>query len=181
MTCNAYAIKNAPNFPSRLDRFVRPSLSESIRRMPNLYDRTEYPSDMTQRQWDAIDPLLPAEAERGRTRENSLREVVNAINYRWTTGCSWRMLPHDYPAWQTVYSYYRFWQSQGLLGEIRRILLSRKLRDRSDNRAPDIPVSSSPDKHPSSSESPTPFRETSSPRLRVSNWPTESVWSPRRS
>jgi len=69
--------------------------------------RIPYPSDMSQAQWDAIDLLLPCEAERGRMRENSLREVVNAINYRWTTGCSWRMLPHDFPTWQTVYSHYR--------------------------------------------------------------------------
>lgn len=149
--------------------------------MPKLNDRTSYPSDMSQAQWDAIDLLLPGDSERGRARENSLREIVNAINYRWTTGCSWRMLPHDFPVWQTVYSYYRLWQSQGLLGELRSILLSRKRRDRSELRAPNIPASTSPDRPFSTSESPKRLRESSPPRLTSSHWPTEPVWSPRRS
>jgi transposase len=143
--------------------------------------RISYPSDMNQAQWDAIDLLLPCDAERGRTRENSLREVVNAINYRWSTGCSWRMLPHDYPTWQTVYSYYRIWQSKGLLGEMRRILISRKFRDRSTSRMPEMPTTTNPDSLPNSTDYAKPVTESLSDRLTTSAWPAESSWSPRRS
>jgi transposase len=36
-----------------------------------------------------------------------LREVLNAIRYLARTGCGWRMLPKDFPAWQTVYWWFR--------------------------------------------------------------------------
>lgn len=143
--------------------------------------KTPYPSDMNQAQWDAIDLLLPGDAERGRTRENSLREVVNAINYRWTTGCSWRMLPHDFPMWQTVYSYYRTWQSLGLLGDMRTILISRKFRDRSTSRMSEMPSKTNPEKPQSQTDYPKPVYDSVSDRLTTSAWPPESSWSPRRS
>ena len=41
------------------------------------------------------------------------REVVNCILYVLRTGCPWRMLPHDLPAWQTVYKYFRRWTLDG--------------------------------------------------------------------
>ena len=41
------------------------------------------------------------------------REIVNAIFYVLRTGCQWRMLPHDLPPWQTVYTYFRNWRRDG--------------------------------------------------------------------
>lgn len=67
-----------------------------------------------------------ASAGRGRPRIVSMREVVNAMNYRWRTGCTWRMLPHDFPAWATVYAYFRQWRRDGRLPEIRALLLERE-------------------------------------------------------
>lgn len=87
--------------------------------------RRRYPSDLTDAQWWEIDPLLPLGYERGRHRTTDLREVVNAINYRWNTGCTWRMLPHDFPPWGTIYTYYRRFLRDGTLGEIRDVLLRR--------------------------------------------------------
>ena len=87
--------------------------------------RPPYPSDITDGQWKQIEPIIPPESERGRHRRTEMREVVNAINYRWTTGCVWRMLPHDFPPWATVYTYARRWRSDGTLGQIREILLRR--------------------------------------------------------
>ena len=46
----------------------------------------------------------------GRKRTIDLREVCNALNYFNRTGCQWRLLPHDFPAWQTVYYYFRKWR-----------------------------------------------------------------------
>jgi putative transposase len=66
-----------------------------------------YPSDLTDEQWQAIEPLLPQRSRTGRRRSVDLREVVNAIRYLVRSGCEWRMLPHDFPPWQTVYWWFR--------------------------------------------------------------------------
>lgn len=101
--------------------------------------RRRYPSDLNDEQWRRvarmIDPhglttneedLEVATSGRGRPRIVSMREVVNAMNYRWRTGCTWRMLPHDFPAWATVYAYFRQWRRDGRLPEIRALLLERE-------------------------------------------------------
>ena len=82
-------------------------------------------------QWDRVCRLLDpvdtaAENGRGRPRTVCVREVLNAINYRWRTGCTWRMLPHDFPAWATVYAYYRQWRTVGVLAELRAVLMERE-------------------------------------------------------
>ncbi len=92
--------------------------------------RRAYPSDVSDAQWRRIEPLFPQAKPRGRHREIDLREVVNAIHYRWTTGCVWRMLPHDFPAWGTVYTYFRNWQRDETLRRLRDQLLKPKLRMR---------------------------------------------------
>ncbi|BEU68036.1 IS5-like element ISMac15 family transposase [Ralstonia pseudosolanacearum] len=79
-----------------------------------------YPSDLTDIEWVAVQPLLPRAAVRGRRRECDLREVVNALRYLVRAGCGWRMLPHDFPPWQTVYWWFR---------RLMRRLLFRTLHD----------------------------------------------------
>jgi putative transposase len=46
----------------------------------------------------------------GRPRIHSLREILNAIFYVLRSGCQWRLLPHDFPRWPTVYHYFRKWR-----------------------------------------------------------------------
>ncbi len=72
-----------------------------------------YPSDLTDRQWDCIKELIPAAKPGGRPRELDMRAVINGILYLVTTGCQWRMLPHEYPAWQSVYTYFQQWRDDG--------------------------------------------------------------------
>lgn len=93
--------------------------------------RSPYPSDLTDDQWHRLEPLLPPIPEAGRNRLISPRQVANAINYRWETGCAWRMLPHDFPAWQTVYAYFRTWQKAGLIRQLREMLLEPRPKKRS--------------------------------------------------
>jgi Putative transposase of IS4/5 family (DUF4096) len=52
-----------------------------------------YASDTTDEEWALIEPQIPPPASCGRTRETSMREVVNAIFYIAQTGCQWRLLP----------------------------------------------------------------------------------------
>ncbi len=74
--------------------------------MPNQI----YPSDLTDSQWEHIKDLLPAAKHLGRPRELEMRQVVNAILYVVVGGIQWRMLPRDFPKWQSVYYYFRQWR-----------------------------------------------------------------------
>ena len=74
---------------------------------------SDYPGDLTESEWCLLQPLLPPPALRGRPRCWSLRHIVNAIFYLLRAGCAWRLLPHDYPPWPTVYHYFREWQRTG--------------------------------------------------------------------
>ena len=76
-------------------------------------ERIPYPSDVTDGQWKLIAPSIPPPKPGGRPRENDMREVVNAMLYVVRTGCSWRQLPHDFPPWETVYRYFRSFESDG--------------------------------------------------------------------
>jgi len=66
-----------------------------------------YPTDLTDEEWAWIVPLLPKPSKRGRKPEVDLREVLNAIRYMTRSGGGWRMLPKDFPPWQTVYWWFR--------------------------------------------------------------------------
>jgi putative transposase len=72
-----------------------------------------YPTDLTDRQWDCIKELIPPAKPGGRPRTLEMRAVVNAILYIVVSGCQWRMLPREYPAWQSVYTYFRQWCDDG--------------------------------------------------------------------
>jgi transposase len=78
--------------------------------------RKRYTSDLTDAEWVELGPLLPPKKPVGRAREVNLREVLNAIYYRADNGVKWRNLSSDFPAWQTVYTYFRTWvQVVGLI------------------------------------------------------------------
>lgn len=72
-----------------------------------------YPTDMTDRQWNHIRRLIPPAKPGGRPRELDMRLVVNAIFYVVVGGIQWRMLPKEYPKWQSVYYYFRLWRDDG--------------------------------------------------------------------
>ena len=76
-------------------------------------DTNSYPSDLTDGQWQLIVPLLPKAKPGGRPRKVDLRRVVNGILYMARGGCSWRMLPHDFGPWSTVYDYFRKYRRDG--------------------------------------------------------------------
>jgi putative transposase len=69
--------------------------------------RRPYLTDLTDAEWECIEGLLPTPENEGRPRLHSLREILNAIFYVVRSGCAWRLLPHDFPPWKTVYHYFR--------------------------------------------------------------------------
>ena len=76
-----------------------------------------YETDLSDPQWHLLRRFLPAAKKRGRPR-TSLREVLNAILYLVKTGAQWRLLPKNFPPWQTVYHHFRQWTRNGLLARL---------------------------------------------------------------
>ena len=87
--------------------------------------RKPYDSDLTDEQWYLLQPFLEQrDAQgRGRPRRVATREVVNAIVYLNKTGCQWRSLPHDFPAWSVVYYYFSKWRKAGVWAEVNHALV----------------------------------------------------------
>jgi putative transposase len=75
--------------------------------------RRAYQTDLSDAEWSYIEPHIPAPKAPGRPRLHPLREILDAIFYVLRSGCAWRLLPHDFPPWKTVYHYFRFWRLNG--------------------------------------------------------------------
>jgi putative transposase len=84
--------------------------------------RKPYATDLTDAQWQLVEPLIPAAKPGGRDRTTNMREVINAIQYFLRTGCGWRHLPHDFPPHGTVWWYYWSWRQDGTWVQIHDVL-----------------------------------------------------------
>src|SRR5215210_6291609 len=69
--------------------------------------RRAYQTDLSDEEWEVLEPLLPIPQAPGRLRLHPLREILDAVFYIVRGGCAWRLLPHDFPPWKTVYHYFR--------------------------------------------------------------------------
>ena len=87
--------------------------------------RKPYPTDLSDAEWNYIQPHLPAPKGHGRPRIHDLREILDAVFYVLKSGCQWRLLPHDFPRWPTVYHYFRKWRIDGTWEWINRALRER--------------------------------------------------------
>jgi putative transposase len=76
--------------------------------------RKAYPSDLTDKQWALLKPLIPAAKSGGAPRTVDMREVLNTLFYQARTGCQWDMLPHDLLPKSTVFDYLQRWQKDGI-------------------------------------------------------------------
>jgi putative transposase len=76
--------------------------------------RKPYPTDLSDAQWSRLQSCLPTPKAQGRPRTHSLRDVLDAIFYVLKSGCHWRLLPHDFPPWSTVYYHFRRFRLSGL-------------------------------------------------------------------
>jgi putative transposase len=77
----------------------------------------KYDTDLTDEQFAWVEPFLPRPKKMGRPPAD-LRAVLNAILYLVRTGCQWRLLPHDFPPWSTVHTWYRRWRTDGTWAKI---------------------------------------------------------------
>src|ERR1044071_4006168 len=81
-------------------------------------NRRAYATDLSDAEWLQLEPLIPEAKPGGRPRKYPMREVLNAIFYLVRAGCAWRLLPHEFPRWKTVYHYFRDWRQAGLWEQI---------------------------------------------------------------
>lgn len=125
-------------------RRVRGVWPRSVQGRVVARERT-YPSDLTEEQWEIIEPMLPLIKEPGRPPKHPFRDLVDAILSIDRAGCSWRQLPADFPPWETCYGWFRRWQARGVTDRI-----LDELRETSTG----VSVSSSPT--PSACSSPPP-------------------------
>ena len=72
-----------------------------------------YATELSDDQWEVLEPLLPAASRWGRPREVDLRQVLSAIFYVLVSGCAWALIPQEYPAYSTVYYDFRKWRDDG--------------------------------------------------------------------
>jgi putative transposase len=94
--------------------------------------KRRYSTDLSDAEWEYLELHVPAPNERGRPKTHTTREILNAIFYILKSGCAWRLLPRDFPPWETVYWWFRRWRRDGTferlnaaLGERIRIRLGR--------------------------------------------------------
>jgi putative transposase len=92
---------------------------------------TRYTSDLNDQEFELIAPHVAQKDGSGKKRTVDTREVLNAVFYRIRTGCQWRMLPTDFPAWNHVWYYYRIWGNNGTWDRINTRIL-RDVRTKAD-------------------------------------------------
>ena len=72
--------------------------------------RRAYQTDLSDEEWEILEPHLPVPRAPGRPRLHPLREILDAVFYVVRGGYPWRLLPHDFPPWRTIYHYFRAWR-----------------------------------------------------------------------
>jgi putative transposase len=75
--------------------------------------RKPYPTDLTDAQWELVASHIPPALRGGAPRRVDIRDVLNAVLYITRSGCQWRLLPHEFPSWRTVHTYFSQWRNNG--------------------------------------------------------------------
>ena len=84
---------------------------------------TRYQTDLTDAEWRVIAPHLPQPCATGRPRAWPMREIINGIFYVMRAGCPWRLLPNDFPPWETIYRWFAAWRDDGRFERINHALV----------------------------------------------------------
>jgi putative transposase len=90
-----------------------------------MSSRRPYATDLSDEEWWILKPIIPEAKPGGRPRAHETRELLDAIFYAVRGGCAWRLLPHEFPPWQTIYHYFRTWRLDGTWERINGVLRER--------------------------------------------------------
>ena len=99
-----------------------------------------YPSDLSDKEWKIVEPLIPEKKDDGRDDLYPKRDILNAIFYKLKNGCAWRSLPHDFPNWTSVYGYFQTWQETEIIRKIRKQLVKEERVRLGKNETPTAAV-----------------------------------------
>lgn len=95
-------------------------------------DGVRYPCGLTDAEWEQVKHLFDPPGRPGRPEQYPRRQMLDACVYVLRSGCSWRMLPKDFPSWQAVYKTFRRWLARGLFealyDELRKLWRTRQRR-----------------------------------------------------
>ena len=84
-----------------------------------------YSSDLSDGEWECLKLHVPGPNKRGRPRTHGTREILNAIFYVLKSGCPWRLLPKDFPPWESVYWWFGRWRVDGTFEHLNAALRER--------------------------------------------------------
>ncbi|HLL38837.1 MAG TPA: IS5 family transposase, partial [Rubrobacteraceae bacterium] len=87
--------------------------------------KRSYSTDLTDAEWGCLEPHVPTPSKRGRPKTHSTREILNAVFYVLKSGCPWRLLPRDFPPWETVYWWFGRWRTDGAFEHLNAALRER--------------------------------------------------------
>jgi transposase len=87
--------------------------------------KRSYSTDLSDAEWGCIEPHLPPPNGRGRPKTHTTREILDAIFYVLKSGCPWRLLPRDFPPWETVYWWFGRWRVDGTFEQLNAALCER--------------------------------------------------------
>jgi putative transposase len=105
-----------------------------------MSERKAYPSDLTDAEWEILESFIPEVSEEATVETISRREIVNGILYILRSGCPWRLMPHDLPAWGTVYYYFRTWRIAGIWDKAMHALRKRMRQKQGRDEEPSAAV-----------------------------------------
>jgi putative transposase len=87
--------------------------------------KRSYSTDLCDAEWESLKVHVPPPNKRGRPKTHTTREILNAIFYVLKSGCTWRLLPRDFPPWETVYWWFRRWRIDGTFERLNAALRER--------------------------------------------------------
>lgn len=93
---------------------------------------TNYPSDLTDSQWEQIEEFFP----QGINSTDHKRTLINGVLYLVDNGCKWRALPHDFPPYSTVHTFYRRARISGLWEKVLDAIVEKTRVEAGKNPAP---------------------------------------------
>ena len=99
---------------------------------PLEFKPTNYPSDLTNKQWEQISKFFPQDPN----SEHHKRSLINAVLYLLENGIKWRSMPHDFPPYSTVHSFYRRARISGLWDRVQQSLVEHTRRIANRNATP---------------------------------------------
>jgi putative transposase len=105
-----------------------------------MSERKAYPSDLTDAEWEILEPLIPAISEEAVHVKYTRREIVNGILYVLRSGCPWRLVPHDLPDWGALYSYFGKWRKEGVWDQVLQALRRQKRKKQGRDEEPSAAV-----------------------------------------